>query len=156
MEEFKPITTQQEFDSMVGERLKRAEEKYSQKYADYDDLKKKTTEYEKQIAEFTKQLEEANKKVSGHDKEVADLNAKIKGYETNSVKMRIAHETGIPYELAGRLSGEDEASIRKDAENLSKIIGRSGAVAPLGSTEPVNVDPKKAALKALLDQVKNK
>lgn len=156
MEEFKPITTQQEFDSMVGERLKRAEEKYSQKYADYDELRKRTSEYEKQIAEYTKQLEEANKKVSDHDKEVADLTAKIRGYETSSVKMRIAHETGIPYELAGRLSGEDEASIRKDAESLSKIIGRNGAVAPLGSTEPGKPDPKKAALKSLLDQVNNK
>ena len=70
--------------------------------------------------------------------------------------MRIAHEIGIPYELASRLTGEDEATIRKDAESLSKVIGRSGAVAPLGSTEPVPVDPKKAALKSLLDKVKNK
>ena len=110
MEEFKPITTQAEFDAAIGERLKRERETLSKKYGDYDDLKTKVADYEKQIGQLTRAAEDAAKKYAGHDKELADLQAKVKGYETDSVKTRIAHEAGLPYELAGRLTGEDEAA----------------------------------------------
>ena len=54
--------------------------------------------------------------------EAAKKDAMIKSYETNSVKMRIAHENGIPFELASKLSGDDEESIKKDAETMAKFL----------------------------------
>lgn len=39
MADFTAITTQEQFDAIIGERLKREKETYSKKYADYDDLK---------------------------------------------------------------------------------------------------------------------
>ena len=148
MEEFKPITTQAEFDTAIGERLKRERETLAKKYGDYDDLKTKVGDYEKQIAQMSKAAKESAEKYAGYDKNLAELQAKVKGYETDSVKTRIAHETGLPYELAGRLTGEDEAAIRKDAEALSKLLGgQKHKAPPLRDSEPAG-DGKAAAMRA--------
>lgn len=154
MAEFVPITTQEQFDAAIGERLKRERETTARRYGDYDELKGRVAEYEKQIGELTRGAEEAAKKYAGYDKTVADLQAKVKGYETASVKTRIAHETGLPYELAARLSGETEDEIRTDAAALSELLGRSRGPAPLRSTEPADLDPKKAALTQMLHKLK--
>ena len=98
MSEFTPITTQEQFDAAIGERLKRERESLAKKYGDYDALKQKTDDYERQIAEYSKSLEAAKQAASAHDQVVTELNAKLKGYESASVKTRIAHEFGIPYE----------------------------------------------------------
>ena len=50
MSEFTPITTQEQFDAAIGERLKRERESLAKKYGDYDALKQKTDDYERQIA----------------------------------------------------------------------------------------------------------
>lgn len=156
MAEFTPITTQAEFDAAIGERLKRERETLAKKYGDYEDLKTKVADYEKQIGQMTEAASKAAQKYAGFDQQLADMQAKIKGYETASVKTRIAHETGLPYELAGRLSGEDEDAIRKDAEALSKLLGsqRQPRTPPLRDTEPIEKDEKKAALKSLLTKIK--
>lgn len=156
MADFTPITTQAEFDTAIGERLKRERESFGKKYGDYDELKNKVASYEQQISQMTEAASKAAQKYAGFDQQLADMQAKIKGYETASVKTRIAHETSLPYELAGRLSGEDEDAIRKDAEALSKLLGgqRQPRTPPLRDTEPTEKDEKKAALKSLLTKIK--
>lgn len=156
MGDFTPITTQAEFDAAIGERLKRERESLSKKYGDYDELKSRVASYEQQIGRMTEAASKAAQKYAGFDQQLADMQAKIKGYETASVKTRIAHETGLPYELAGRLSGEDEDAIRKDAEALSKLLGsqRQTRTPPLRDTEPTEKDEKKAALKSLLTKIR--
>lgn len=157
MAEFTPITTQEQFDAAIGERLGRERETISKKYGDYDDLKSKNSAYEKQIGDLNRSMEEQSKKYAGYDQQLADLQTKVKGYESHSVKTRIAHETGIPYELVDRLSGETEDDIRKDAEALAKFVGKNDAPpAPLRSTEPAGTDSKHAALRALTTQLTNK
>lgn len=146
---FEIIDTQEKLDAVIADRLRRERETVGKKYADYEDIKKTNADYEKQIGEMAKAAEDAAKKYAGYDKQLAELQSKLKGYETNSVKMRIAHENGIPYELAERLSGETEDDIRKDAESLSKYIGKNKPSAPLKSTEPTSSsDAKTAALRA--------
>ena len=140
MSDFRPITTQEEFDAAIGERLKRERKAISEQYGDYEDLKTKNANYEKQIGELTKSRDA--------------LQAAVKGHETNSVKMRIAHETGIPFEMASRLSGETEDDIRKDAENMARFMSTTKQAAPLRSTEPAGVDPNKAALQKMLHDMK--
>lgn len=156
MAEFVPITTQAEFDAAIGERLKRERESLAKKYSDYDGLKAKVESYEQQIGRMTQAADEAAQKYAGFDRQMADMQAKIKGYETASVKTRIAHEIGLPYELAGRLSGDDEDAIRKDAEALSKLVGerRPPRTPPLRDSEPPEKDGKKAAMRALLEKIK--
>lgn len=151
---FEIIDTQEKFDAAISERLRRERETVSKKYADYDELKQKAAEYETRLGALTKEAEENAKKYSGYDTKLADMQAKIKGYETVSVKTRIAHETGIPYELAGRLSGNTEEEIRKDAETLSKYIGSTKKTAPLRTPEN-NADSKTEALRAFTAKLAN-
>ena len=152
---FEIIDTQEKFDAAIAERLRRERETVSKKYADYDDLKKKTAEYETTLGTMTKEAEKNAKKYSEYDKKLADLQAKVKGYETGSVKTRIAHETGIPFELAERLSGDTEEEIRKDAETLAKFIGGKQPSAPLKSSEDTPSDSKTAALRAFTAKLAN-
>ena len=81
--------------------------------------------------------EDEKKKYQGYisPEEAAKKDAKIRGYESSSVKTRIAHETGLPYEMAARLSGETEEDIRKDAETLVQLIGKQQPVQPFGNPE---------------------
>ena len=152
MAEFTPITTQEDFDKAIGERLKRERETVKKEYAGYlspEDEKKKYEGYLSPAAE--------KEKYKGYltPEEAAEKEKAIKGYEANSVKMRIAHEVGIPYELAGRLTGENEEALRKDAEGLIKIMGsQAHKVPPLKSTEPPAADTKTAAYKSMLDSMK--
>ena len=152
--DFTPITTQEQFESAIKDRLNREKDSIGKKYEGYTspaDLEKIKSDYSKQIAELTKASEEQSKKYADYDKKIAERDAKIKGYESASVKTRIAHETGLPYELASRLSGDDEDSIRKDAENLAKLIGKQPhQTVPLASgDDDTGKESKNSALKAL-------
>lgn len=153
--DFKPITTQEEFDAAIRDRINRERESAAKKYGDYDDLKKQVADQAKQIGDLTRERDENAQKYAGYDKTLADLQAKVKGHETNSVKMRIAHETGIPYELASRLSGETEEDIRKDAAAMAKFVSKGKYVGGLKS-EGGDTDSKKAALKALSEKLTSK
>ena len=148
------ITTQEQLDAIITPRIKRERETVTKELNErIEASEKKAKDYEKQIADLGKQLEAAGKK----DAAIKDLQTKVKGYETASVKTRIAHEAGLPFELAGRLSGEDEDSIRKDAESLVKLIGNNKTIVPpLASTETPGGDGKAAALKALAKSLTNK
>ena len=153
MTDFTPITTQEEFDRAITDRIKRERETLSKKYTDYDELKERNTAYEKQLGELKSSLEKLTKKTSEYDKTVADLTGKISSYELTSLNPRIAHEMGIPYELSGRLTGNDEKELRSDAESLSKLVSAGKPTPPLKSTEPP-VDGKDAAYKQLLSGLK--
>lgn len=153
MAEFTPITTQDELDKVLAERLKRERETVRKEYAGYLSPEEAAKKYAGYLSP-----DDEKKKYAGYlsPEEVAKKDAQIKAYETDSVKTRIARETGIPFELAGRLAGEDEASIKKDAEALAKILGggKGGKVPPLRSTEPDGAEAEDAAYKAMLDNLK--
>lgn len=145
--EFTPITTQEEFDRAIGERLKREKESFKK---EADELKSKNAAYEKQLGELKSSHDEMAKKSADYDKTVAELSGKVTSYEMASLKARIAHEKGIPYELAGRLTGDDEKALREDAESLSKLIDKRQPAPPLKSTEPAGKDdPYKSLLSNL-------
>lgn len=157
---FEAITTQEQLDGVIKDRLEREREKfagfedYKKKAEEYDELKKKADGYEATIADYKKEVD-GDDKTPGYKKQLEELKGKVKGYETSSVKMRIAHENGIPYELAERLSGDDEEAIKKDAESMAKFLKTSGRRAPLASTEPEGgVNEKREAMKKMLTGLK--
>lgn len=153
MSDFKAIETQEQLDAIIGERIRRAETKAAERYADYDSIKKQNDELTAQIADLTKQIKAKDEAISGNKEIVDNLNAKIKDYETRSVKTRIAHEVGLPYQLADKLSGEDEDAIREDAKKMASFIKTPAA--PIGSFEPTHEDedPVKAEMAALAKQL---
>lgn len=151
MGDFTPIETQEQLDSIIGERLKRDRETQAKKYEGFispDDYTKKCTEYDNTISGLQKAIEDG--KATATELEAAK--AKIKNYEIGSVKTKVAHECGLPYEMAERLRGETEEDIRKDAEALKGMFPKKPAP-PLRSDEPT-VDSNRAAMKKLLDGIK--
>ena len=133
MSEFKPITTQEEFDAAIKGRLSREKEKYG----DYDQLKSRVAELEEENVGLKSTIEATNQSKADADKQLEDLQNQIAGYETASLRTRIALKHGLPYDLADRLQGNDEESFEADAERLAVLIKPATKVAPVRSTEPV-------------------
>ena len=150
MADFKVIETQEQLDAVIGERLKRERETIKKEYEGFlspEDVAKKYSGY--------LSPEDEKKKYEGYlsPEKAAEKDAKIKGYETDSVKTRIAHETGLSYDAVGFLKGEDEDTIRKSAESLKALMG-GNSVAPLASVETETVSAKNAAFKNVLSGLK--
>ena len=150
MAEFKVIETQEQLDAVLGERLKRERETVRKEFEDYLSPEAVTKKY----AGYLSPEDEA-KKYEGYlsPEEAGKLNAKIKGYETDSVKTRIAHESGLSYDAIAFLRGEDEESIRKSAESLKNLVGNSN-VSPLASLEQPGSDEEVAAYKNVIKGLK--
>ena len=100
-------------------------------------------------------LEEYKKARETDSQTIEDLTAKNAAYETASLKSRIAHEVGLSQEWISRIGGEDEQSIRADAESLKKLVGNG---APLPTKNPESgetLEPSKTAFKSVLSAIKN-
>ena len=133
MSEFKPITTQEEFDAAIKGRLSREKDKYG----DYDQLKTRVAELEEENVGLKSTIEANNQSKADADKQLEDLQNQISGYEMANLKTRVALQHGLPYDLADRLQGNDEESFKADAERLAEYIKKSKPVAPVRDSEPV-------------------
>ena len=152
MGEFTPINTQEELDRVLASRLQRERDTVTKSFqAQITEKDEKIAGFESTITDLNKQIETLN----GQTGRITELEAKVLEYETNSVKMRIARETGLPAELADRLSGADEEAMRADAENLAKLLKSQQQPAPMyRPTGEGASDGKDAALKNLLKSVR--
>ena len=150
--EFKAITTQEELDNVIKDRLARQKEAIESQYQDYEEIKKRKEELETEVGVLNETIKAANDKYANHDKDLSELNAKLKDYEMSSMKTKIALQYGIPFDLAGRLVGEDEESITADAKKLAELVGHKEPIAPLKDVEPT-VDDKDGAYKSLLENL---
>jgi hypothetical protein len=146
MSEFTTIETQEQLDAILKDRRARQEKKlkeqYEEKYKGYispDDASKQVEDLTKQVEELGNSLKGATDKAKADGEMIASLEASIKAHETASVKSRIAHEVGLPYELANKLSGETEEDIRKDAEALLPFVSKQ--TAPLRDPEGTPKEP---------------
>lgn len=143
MSEFKKIETQEEFDSMVKDRLERQAKKTAEetekKFAGWispDEAAKQKAALEKQLADSKADMEKQLAELTGKlgDKEAAynKLEGEKKALDLVRLKESAAREAGLPFELASRLTGETADDLKADAEALSKIVGAGGGyVAPL-------------------------
>lgn len=162
MAEFTPITSQEQFEAALKDRLTRERESSAKKYEGYtspEDLKKITDDYAKQIADLTSASEASQKKYAKYDEEIAARDAKIKGYETASLKTRVAHEEGLAFEFSTRLTGETEDEIRADAKALVHLIGsqKKTTVPSFTSEKDSEIgtnDAKREALRSVLRNMK--
>lgn len=150
MSDFKVIETQEQLEDVLKERLKRERETTEKKFEKY--LSPEAVE-EKYKDHLSPDAVKEKYKDYLTPEEAAKLNARIKGYETDSVKTRIAHEMGLSYDAVGFLSGEDEESIKKSAEKLKGLVGATN-IAPLASTEQALENEKDTALKNTLKGLK--
>lgn len=135
MEDFKTITTQEEFDERIKERLVREAKKY-EKHISPDELEKIKEDYQKQIDELNTSIQEKASQYADFDNQIDDYKKQIAKYETDSVKTRVAIDMGIPLELKDRLKGTTEDEIREDAKILSGFASNKKKP-PLYSPDPV-------------------
>ena len=153
MGEFTPINTQEELDKVLASRLQRERDTITGKFqTQITERDEKIAGFESTIADLNKQIETLN----GQTGRITELEAKVREYETASAKTRIARETGLPADLADRISGADEAAMRADAENLAKLL--KGQLAPAPMYRPTGEganDAKDAVLKATLERLRN-
>ena len=148
--EFQPITinTQEEFDNLVKERIDRAKKSEAAKFEGYDDYKSKAEKYDTDIK--AKQDE-----ITAKDNTIAELNAKIKTYESDSVKAKVLKEFGLSQDLSKWISGDDEEAMRQNAQELQQIVGVQ-KTQPLADpeSEDDNSDDERAALKKTIKELR--
>lgn len=140
--EFTPITTQEAFDTAVKERLDAAVSEAEKRFEGWASPET--------VAALTKERDDSKTAV-------ADLTAKQKASELSILKMRVAAEKGIPLELAEKLSGDTEKSVREDAEKLAKYVASANkrVSSPMFSGEPAMKDPIDAAYISMLQEINN-
>lgn len=149
---FQPITDQETLNNIIKDRLRRERESTEKRFEGFISPE----DHQKALAEANKAFDDYKKAHEGDEQMIADLTAKNKSYETASLKSRIAHEVGLSYEWINRINGEDEKSIREDAESIKKLVGTGSVLMPTKQPEPSTGDEKSAALRSVLDSIKNK
>lgn len=152
-DEFKVIETQEDFDKAIQKRLAQKDRELSERYKDYtspDDLEKIKAEFETRLAKVNEDLKSANEKIAGHDQIVTELTNRATTAEGDLLKSRIAYESGVPFELAGRLMGNNEEELKADAEKLASFIAPKAAP-PLRSSDSSNNN--NADMASLLSQI---
>lgn len=145
-EEFTPITTQEQLDEL----LKQEQKSLAKKYEGWISPEA----HQKEAKGLQGQIDTLTKENQGYKDTIAEQDASIKRYEVESVKSRVADEVGLDRRLVGRLSGDTEDDIRKDAEALKNLFGTSRTTFPLGEPEPIQKQPSKSALKHMLASLK--
>ena len=152
-EEFKIIETQEDFDRAIQKRLAQKDKEQAERYKDYlspDDVTSLKSEYDKKIQDLNEALKQANEKIAGNDQVVSELTDRAKTAESDLLKSRIAHESGVPFELANRLVGNNAEELKADAEKFASFLAPKSAP-PLRSADPAT--NKNGDMAAMLNQI---
>lgn len=147
--DFKAIETQEELDQVLSERLNREKANYEKKLAEFKELK---SQNEKLKSDLKNKDEESAKKAEKYEADIADLNSKVASFEKANLRTKIALENNLPLDLADRLVGEDEESLKTDAERLSGLLKSNEPEPPLKYSED-NSDDKDDDYKDLLNNL---
>ena len=114
-DEFTPITSQDDLNRIIGERVKRA----TSKYADYKDVAAKAAEFDKLQAANQTEAEKAAARI-------AELESELNGVRSESTRLRIATEHGItkPDDIRLFLTGADEETLTEQAKRRRNFTTR--------------------------------
>lgn len=138
--EFQAITTQAEFDAMIGERLNRQKETYEEKLKGLESLQTELTNLKEELQAKNQLIEESKNTVATKEQEFNDLNTQLESLKLEKLKQSIAIKNGLPFELAARLQGDDEETILEDAKSLQGFISVQGQSQPLKDVEPAQLN----------------
>jgi chromosome segregation ATPase len=148
--------TQEEVNKLVGQARLEGKESGRKEFEGWispDELTKQTEELNTKLNGLNEQLTTLNDEKTDLQTKLTEKDGLIAKYEIDSVKTRIARECGLSYEAIGFLQGDDEEAIRKSAESLKSLVGKSAP--PLGNPEtPPEEDGVMAAFKKLNPNIK--
>ncbi len=156
MAEFKAITTQEEFDAAIKDRLERAERKTREEFKGWtspDDLKKLNESHITEMNHLKESHQKEMEKYAGYDDQFKAFTDKIHTLEVGAIKTRIASEKRLPLDAVEFLQGDDEQTIAESAERLMKISGTPQTFAFTRNTESDKGDAKDKELKELLGKL---
>lgn len=161
MDDFKPITTQEEFDAAIKSRLARERETITKQYADYDSMKTQLQQLTDAKAAFETSAKESADQIKSLNEQLTAANTKIKDFEVANLKTSAALAAGIPMEFAGRLSGETKEDIEKDAASVAKLFkaGNNRGVPRFEQNEGVPAseeEARKNEFRKLVKEIQNK
>jgi hypothetical protein len=150
---FKVIETQEQFDSIIKDRLSRAENKIRDEFKGWtspDALKEIESKYATQIKTLKDEHAKEIEKYSGYDAKFEEQNQKIHSLEISNLKHRIVSEKNLPQSAIEFLSGENEDEISASADRLSKLSINSHSVGFTRNTEPPTGSPRDDAFRKML------
>lgn len=114
-------------------------EKFNEVNLEKNELKNQVSNSEQKIADLEASFQATNEKYADYDKNLESLTNELNSHKTQSLKMSIASQAGLPLDLAGRLSGETEDEIKADAEKFASFVSKPVPL-PLKPTEPAEND----------------
>ena len=123
---FKVIETQEELDNIIKNRIERVRKEYDG-FMSAEDVQKLKDTYD------TKVKEDENKYTT-LEKEKNDLMAKVKGYEVNTLKTKVALANNLPMGATDFLKGETEEELAESAKALATMFKPT--------TEPKSKEPE--------------
>ena len=111
---FKVIETQEELDNIIKNRIERVRKDYDG-YMSAEDVQKLKDTYETKV-------KEDGDKYTTLEKEKNDLMAKVKGYEVNALKTKVALAINLPMGATDFLKGETEEELTESAKALATMF----------------------------------
>jgi SMC interacting uncharacterized protein involved in chromosome segregation len=129
--DFKPITSQEQLNKIIQERLSRE--------------KKKSEEVTNQISTISKQLEELTEKYQKAEKSSSELAEKYKTlqaenekYAKNALKQKVATENNLPANAVEFLQGDTDEELSQSAAKLRSLLSPQQPIAQNNTHEPEN------------------
>lgn len=151
--EFQAITSQEQLDNVIGERLRRQKEQFEEKIKEYEALKEEHSKLQTELEQKNQFIEENKKETSMRTEDYENLEKELSSLKLQQLKQKIAINNGIPLDLANRLSGDNEETLLEDAKTLSQFINSNPTPQPLKSVEDTNVNDEDMAYRQLLNQI---
>lgn len=132
----KKTFTEEDVNRIVQERLAREREKYK----DYAELKKAADELKKLKESQMSETEKMQARLAELERQVLEKEREAAEARVEALKLRVLDEMGLPKMWAGRIFGTTEEEIRKDAEELKKLLGGVGKAVGSGTNPPTKTD----------------
>ncbi|GEM_PF-2046439 len=116
-------------------------------------VKQEKEELQKQLNNLNTEKDGLSTKLASLEAERDGLNKSVTDLQFKDLKRNIAFKNNIPFDLADRLVGEDEASLQTDAERLASYMSPKTPAAPLKDYETTVVDNETQAYKNLVNNL---
>ena len=150
--EFTPIETQEQFDAMVKDRVDRAKKSTAKEFEtqlkDLEGIKEQLTSKDSEIEALKAKITDFESEKKANEESYQGMQKELSELKLKALKTNVAIEAGLPADLADRLTGDDEETLKADAEKLASFVG-SKKVAPSFKTEEVPTDPAEAGFREM-------
>src|SRR5690625_3914058 len=114
----------------------------------FDEKNNEVKDLQEQLTGLQSTLETQKEELGNID----ELKQEVETYKLKDLKTSVAIQAGIPFELASRLSGENEEELKADAEKIAGFVNKQQPL-PLKQTEPQKMDETEQAYANIVDNL---